>query len=351
MEKRLVLPYESIGSLPEGANEVRLYHDPLLNVDRVGKRFDRSMVAATVLPEASTLQAIDHPNVVKIIHAAQVDGYTDPLMDVIEIITPYYPRGSITDALLRGETFASRSALAVVQAALRGLRELHNTHHVLHRDVKSGNILLDEPPTHAVVADIGVAGRMDSSGLVPAVNNPTIYSPPELYDGPLTVGADLYSLALVMRELLGGRFAYETITRDEVMGRLQDGRRALDDDVLELPVWSPNRLRRIYAKATALDPTRRYQSARDLAGDLAKVKIATWVSIADHEWAVHRDSQTGSRVHKVTAMPDPGGIRLSMTRETVTGARRVAGYPDETAPSLSHSAARQFFERVNGLVA
>jgi serine/threonine protein kinase len=351
MDKRLVLAYESIGSLPEGANEVRLYHDPLLDVDRVGKRFDRSMVDATVLPEASTLQAIDHPNVVKVIHAARVEGYIDPLMDVIEIITPYYPRGSITDALLRNETFSGPHALAIMQAAARGLRELHVTHRVLHRDVKSGNILLDEPPIHAVVADIGVAGRMDTGGLTPAVDNPTLYSPPELFSGPLTVGADLYSLALVLRELLGGRFEYEAVTRNAVIARLREGKRALADEVLELPAWTPLRLRRIYVKATALDPMKRYQSARDMAADLAKVKLANWATVADNEWVVRADTQVQSRLHKVTATSESAGIRLSMTRETRSGFRRVAGYPDEISPSPTHQVAKQFFDRVNAFVA
>jgi serine/threonine protein kinase len=248
MGRRLVLPFESIQSLPGGVNEVRLYYDDLLDVQRVAKRFDRSMLDATVLPEASTLQAIDHQNVVKVSLAARVDGY-DPTMDVIEIHTPFYPRGSITDALLRGDTFAGRDALVVMQSALRGLRELHMTHRVLHRDIKSGNILLDEAPTYALVADIGVAGRMDENGTAPAVNNPTPYSPPEFRTNALTVTADLYSMGLVLRELVGGRFAYEAITRDEVTERLARGQRALSDEVLELPIWAPARLRRVYQKA------------------------------------------------------------------------------------------------------
>lgn len=348
MEKRLVLPFESIQSLPGGINEVRLYHDDLLDVHRVAKRFDRSMLDATVLPEASTLQSIDHQNVVKVSLAVRVDGY-DSTMDVIEIHTPYYPRGSITDALLRSETFAGPEVLSIMQCALRGLRELHMTHKVLHRDIKSGNILLDDAPIHAVVADIGVAGRMAEDGTAPAVNNPTPYSPPEFVKQVLTASADLYSMGLVLRELLGGRFAYETISRDEVIARLGRGQRALADEVLELPVWAPVRLRRIYQKAIAIDPARRYQNARDMSGDLAKVTLASWTQIAEGEWIAH--GVPGSTVFTVTATPEAGGVRLSMTRPTLSGPRRLPGYRDVVVLSLSHKEAFKFFDQANAIAA
>lgn len=344
MDKRLVLPFESIQSLPGGVNEVRLYYDDLLDVQRVAKRFDRSMLDATVLPEASTLQAIDHYNVVKVSLAARVDGY-DATMDVIEIHTPFYPRGSITDALLRGETFAGPDALTIMQSALRGLRELHMTHRVLHRDIKSGNILLDDAPTYALVADIGVAGRMDEKGAAPAVNNPTPYSPPEFFTNILNATADLYSMGLVMRELLGGRFAYEAITREEVIERLRQGQRALLDEVLELPIWVPARLRRVYQKAIARDPAKRYQSAREMSGELAKVALATWTQTAEGEWRA--DGGPGTRQYTVTASPYAGEVRLSMTRQTRSGPRRLPGYPDQIVPSLTHKTALKFFDQVN----
>lgn len=347
-DRLLSLEFESIASLTGGINEVRLVRDELLDTLRVAKRLDLSMLDASVLPEASTLQAIDHPNVVKVTSAARVGGY-DPTMDVIEIHTPYYPRGSITDALLLDESFAGPSGLAVMLTALRGLRELHMTHRVLHRDIKSGNILLDAPPVYALVADIGVAGRMDEDGAAPAVNNPTLYSPPEWSMGRLTVGADLYSMGLVLRELIGGRFDYGAYTRDDVLTQLQQGKRALPDDVLELPVWAPARLRRIYKKAIAIAPAARYTSAKDMADELGKVKLPTWTEIGPAEWAAQADDIAASRLHTVTATPDSGGIRLCMTRQSGTRARRVSALPDLIVPSLTHKDAAKFFDEVNRL--
>lgn len=352
--RTLRLAYDSIASLPGGSNEVRVYHDDLLDCDRVGKRFDVGMVEATVLPEASTLQAIRHPNVIEVVSAARVDGYSDPLMNVIEVITPYLPRGSITDALLRGETFCGPNALAIVRSALLGLRELHVTHRILHRDIKSGNILLTDPPIHALVADLGVAGRMDDAGGAPAVRNPTLYSPPEFSAGRLSVASDLYSLALVLNELIGGRFPYEAYTRDEVVTRLADGRNPLRDEDFALPIWAPSRLRRIYSKATHVNPMRRFRSAQEMEDALARLKMPCWRerSLPENSgiaiWEVRRSSVAGA-IYIVRAEQLPNEFHLSIKRETASGLRRPAGHEDISVPSLTHRDAQRFFDRANSL--
>jgi len=202
--RRLELPFESIKSMPFGINEVTLWHDVLLDCDRVGKRIDLLGIDSSIAPEAATMQQIRHTNVVEVVGAARVDGYPAP-MNVIEIITPYYPLGSVTDALLRGEAFTASEAISIVRSALLGLEELHEVHSLCHRDIKGGNILL-RSRTVGVVADLGLAGRMDADGMVIALENPTLYSPPELItNGSVGRNGDLFSTALVLRELLGAR--------------------------------------------------------------------------------------------------------------------------------------------------
>lgn len=223
-ETNLRLGFESIESFPHGSNPVRKYLDPHLGVERVGKRIDLSMVDPATLPEASTLQSIQHQNIVPIITAADVSGY-DPSMKVIEIVTPYYPRGSITDALLRGESFAGFDAIAILRSALLGLRELHVHHRICHRDIKGGNIFLTEPPVRALIADLGVAGKLRDDGTVPTVGNATLYSPPEFHSGLLTPAGDLYSMGLILRELLGGAFPYADYTKNDVHEALARGDR------------------------------------------------------------------------------------------------------------------------------
>ncbi|MCV7048388.1 protein kinase [Mycobacterium frederiksbergense] len=230
----LRLDYECLRSIPGGLNEVRLWWDDQLGCHRVGKRYDTACVD-DVLPEPATLQMIDHPNVVGVVAAGVIEDKKlyPPPMRVIELITPYFPRGSITDALLRGERFTCTRAVQIVQAILRGLATLHDVHEIAHRDLKSGNVLLtdDSDPAVAKICDLGLAGLFDDSGTVPALNNPTLYSPPEFKSGaPLSQAADLVprwphsagaaERAVRLRQLSDGRHR-----RTSTRGQTSDGER------------------------------------------------------------------------------------------------------------------------------
>lgn len=176
-DRILRLDFECLRTLAGGINEVRVWRDDNLGCERVGKRIDVAGLV-DVLPEAATLQDIKHDNIVPILVAAVVDGYPAP-MRVIEIVTPYYPLGSLTDSFLDGRSFGPLEAIRLVQAALRGLGHLHEVKRIAHRDVKSGNILLTGDEHLAQLADLGCAGEILADGTVPSLANPTLYSPPK----------------------------------------------------------------------------------------------------------------------------------------------------------------------------
>lgn len=346
----LRLPYEALLSIPEGINEVRKYRDNNLDCELVGKRIDISMVDPSTLPEASTLQSIKHPNVVTVRSAADVEGYvSDPSMKVIEIITDFYPRGSITDAQLRGESFSGSEAVSIIRSALNGLRELHVRHRICHRDIKGGNILLTEPPVNALVADLGVAGKFDARGTVCAVNNPTLYSPPELLtSGVLTASSDLYSMGLVFRELLGGMFPYVEYSRSEIIQSLERGEIPVLPDHRSLPIWAPKAARRVYAKATQIDPNKRYQTAKEMDAAFARVRIAAWRQISEFAWEARR-LRNDEHCVRVEAQGEDGGYRMSIKSDRTGRFRRYQGVPDESILALTDPAVQRVFDTANGL--
>lgn len=342
------LPYEAIASMPEGINEVRLYRDDILKCDVVGKRLDLSMVDEKTLPEASTLKSISHPNVVTVRSASHVDGYvSDPTMRIIEIVTDYYPRGSITDALLRGESFPGYEAVAIVRNALSGLRELHTKHGVCHRDIKSGNILLTDPPVHSLIADLGVAGLFDKNGEVESVNNPTLYSPPELLTtGVLSAASDLFSMGLVLRELIDGRFPYEDYTREGVINALQRGESPLSSQDLQLPLWAPKTLRRVYSKALQSDPIKRFASAKEMDLALSKVRIASWKKIDEFSWEARKNVADNFCI-RVDVKKSTSGLSMSVRSNRTGKFRRFQGNPDVQVSSLHSKEAQKVFDAAN----
>ncbi|MER7558839.1 protein kinase [Nocardioides sp. NPDC126508] len=344
-EHVLSLPFECLRSIPEGINEVRLWHDPILDCQRVGKRIDVSQIAGDdALPEAATLQAIRHNNVVPVLAAAEVSGFTAPLR-VIEIITPFFERGSITDALLRGERFKASEAVGITQAVLRGLAQIHEVNGIGHRDMKSGNVLLC-PDHRAKVADLGLAGRFDENGEVIALNNPTLYSPPEFATTKrLTRASDLYGVGLVLRELLGGPFPYVNYPTSLVVERITAGKSPLNVTDRALPIWASRSMRRIYAKATNRDPGQRFQTAQEMDEALARVTAIDWEQVDDCRWEasyLHRPRQVAVEARP---MKRTGQYRLSVLSQARRGWRRAA--EDVDVPDLDGTPARNVFDHAS----
>lgn len=347
-ERVLSLDFECLKSIPEGINEVRVWWDRLLDCYRVGKRFDLSSLDhGEVLPEPATLQKIRHKHVVSVLAAVNVKGFSAPLR-VIELITEYYPRGSITDALLSGETFTATEAVRITQAALRGLAELHEVHGIAHRDVKSGNILLTQDSSVAKIADLGLAGEFDTHGAVPALENPTLYSPLELVTTKsLTRASDIYPFALILRELLGGALPYEKYSRSDVVTRLSRNISPVSAEDARLPIWTPRDLRRIVKKAGQRQQRDRYQTARDMDQALSAAMIADWREAEPLVWEAPFRHIPGRDVQVSATKKRNGGYVLSIKVRRNSGWRKSAD--DTYVRTLESADARRAFDQATAI--
>lgn len=345
----LRLDYECLRSIPGGLNEVRLWWDDQLGCHRVGKRYDTSCLD-DVLPEPATLQMIEHVNVVSVAAACVIEDRKlyPPPMKVIELITPYFPRGSITDALLRGERFTPTRAVQITQAILRGLAELHDVHGIAHRDIKSGNVLLtdDSNPAVAKICDLGLAGLFDDFGGVPALNNPTLYSPPEFECGAsLSRAAELYPVGLILLELLKGPFAYADYAMSDIVERLMQGKHATASADREPPVWVSDSMRRFLTKAVHKDPNSRFKSAREMANKLARVICIDWQETDELSWQAPFAFKPG-RLIRITGIRDTDGcIELTTQVDNGKGWRRATNVKPRTIRKLDSTQGREVFDQ------
>nr|WP_232022173.1 protein kinase [Mycobacterium basiliense] len=337
----LRLDFECLRTLAVGSSPVRVWWDENLQCYRVGKRVELSSLDG-VLPEPATLQKIKHNNVVPVIAAPVVEGLIHPLR-AIEIITPYYPRGSLTDALLRGERFTPTEAVRVVQAGLRGLGHLHEVQRILHRDIKSPNLLLDDVHT-ARVADLGCAGAIRPDGTVAALDIPTLYSPPELVStGVLTRASDLYPMGLVLLELLRGGFNYEAYPKAVVADRLMRGMSPLTMEERRRPIWLSRSLRRVLTRALQTQPSQRFQTASAMDNELSRACVIDWKEADDRRWEAPFRHDRG-RLIRVEAVPLPkGGFRLSTRVNRGNGWRRY-GVDDFDVGVLDCTPVRRLFD-------
>ena len=281
--RKLELPYESVRTVYEGDSEVRLYRNELTQELQVGKRFDILGVESSVaVQEGATLRRITHANITPVYDVARVTGYAAP-MEVVEIIMPYYPRGSLYDAFQRGERFTVGDAVRLSIGALHGLAELHEVHGILHRDVKTPNLLLGEDG-RLVVGDLGVAAPLQPDGTAEALPNARLYTPPEGFGTRrLDRRSDLYQLGIVLHELVSGPLPYEDSAYDisAVAARLASGRRAVLPRHLGHAAWVPRRLRTVINKSTSGNPDARYASAKAMVDALAAAPLVDWQPVAD----------------------------------------------------------------------
>lgn len=345
----LRLNFECLRSIPGGVNEVRLWWDEQLGCHRVGKRFDLSCLD-DALPEPATLQMIKHDNVVGVIAASPIEDKKlyPPPMQVIELITPYFPQGSITDALLRGERFTPTRAVQITQAILRGLANLHDVHGIAHRDIKSGNVLLtdEKDPAIAKICDLGLAGIFDDAGQVPALNNPTLYSPPEFECGAsLSHAAELYPVALILLELQKGPFEYESYSTSSIVERLLVDKHPTLDADRQPPIWASRSMRRFLSKSLHADPAKRFQSAREMSNSLAKVVCIDWFPTDETTWEAPFAFKPGRRIRIASRTNSDGAVELKTQVDAGSGWRQATGIPSQTVLQLDSRHGRAVFDQ------
>jgi serine/threonine protein kinase len=153
------------------------------------------------------------------------------------------------------------------------LQEAHSQG-IVHRDLKPANVMIDrrgEP----IIMDFGLAwhvdsedGRLTKNGVI--LGTPAYMSPEQLDGQPERFGprADVYSLGVMMYELLTGRLPFPG--NGSVMSIIRDIVSKTPTPISELRSDAPPLLEEICQRAMALDPSERYPSMQDLAADLTR---------------------------------------------------------------------------------
>ena len=258
-----------------GMGIVFLAHDPALARDVAVKvlRPDPSLHLdhARLLREAQALGQLRHPNVVAVHDVGTHLGFTYLAMD--------YIRGQTLRQWLSEQTRSPEEIAAVLVDAGRGIVAAHEAG-LLHRDIKPGNLLIDEQG-RAVVVDFGLARAADSpnpSGLSPSgtemllgssVTDPQLlvgtprYMAPELLEGKAASQAsDQFAFAVTLFEAIRGFPPFPGRTRDELLAAMQETP-PLPRRLVPAPV------RRVLARSLQADPSARFASMQELVDALA----------------------------------------------------------------------------------
>ena len=220
------------------------------------------MGPARFLREIAVVAGLQHPHILPLYDSGETSGF-------LWFTMPYIGGESLRARLDREKRIPADQAGPIVCEAAEALDFAHR-HGVLHRDVKPDNIMLTEG--HALVADFGVARRVDmanqgavitAAGMV--VGTPAYMSPEQAMGDPIDARSDLYSLGLVLYEMLAGELSLPTNT-DELLDVKERSSRSVPLPPLSRDVPGP--VRRVVMKSMAPKPEERYQSGAELSRSL-----------------------------------------------------------------------------------
>jgi len=305
-----------------GMADVYLAHDTESGQTVALKLIEHSTDADTVASieaemRGAALQArladVD-PHVVRVFGAGDLEGFFHVAMEYID--------GQDLAELMRSGKLEVEFAVDVALAVAQTLENAHKLEAsvggkwikgIVHGDIKPKNIRIDSH-ANVRVLDFGIAKALSLSrrltrnefGSVP-------YASPERLDsGEVNVGSDLWSLAVMLYEMVTGLRPYEADSTERLERMIRSG-------IAPPPAPEPcsEALRRILMKALAPDPELRYQSASELGKELAAFRAGGKVAAAEEDIEATRRTfrraepddetrRTASEETRRTAGPAPG---------------------------------------------
>ena len=219
---------------------------------------DRNFVAK-FRTEAQSAAALIHPNIVNVYDVGQQEGLYYIVMELVEGIT-------LKHYIEKKLRLSVKEAVSITIQVSMGLEAAH-LNHVIHRDVKPQNIIISKEGK-VKVTDFGIARAATSDTITSNVMGSVHYTSPEQARGGYSdEKSDIYSLGIVLFEMVTGRVPFDgettvSIAIKQIQEPMPDPRDYVDD----IPVS----VQQIIYKCTEKNPDRRYSTMTELTADLKK---------------------------------------------------------------------------------
>ena len=229
---------------------VKVLRGDLANDEKFVRRFQR---------EALSASSLSNPNIVEVYDVGEDNGEYYIVMEYVE--------GKHLKALLkkRGKLTVPE-VIDITLQITNGLSVAHDSY-IIHRDIKPQNILILENGM-IKITDFGIAVAMNATQLTQtnSVMGSVHYLPPEQASGKgATLQSDIYSIGILMYELLTGKFPFRGDNAVEIaLKHLKEPMPSIRDEIPDIPQSVEN----IILKATAKNPKNRYSDAREMHEDL-----------------------------------------------------------------------------------
>ena len=258
----------------------------------LGETCIRAEFLARFRREADAIAALDHINIMPIYEYGEQE-------DLAYLVMPHITGGTLRDVLEKRVRLPLNEILPIIEQATAALDYAHEQG-IIHRDLKPGNILL-HADGRVVLADFGLAKILnetnelnpDAPGLISGgtiIGTPEYFSPEQSTGNPVDQRTDVYSLGIVLYQMLSGRvpFTGTTAVAIAVKHTIEE-----PPSLLALNPTIPRSVEAVVMKAIAKKPENRYASA----GELARALRA---AIPDAILAPSYSTQSNGTVERMT---------------------------------------------------
>ena len=209
--------------------------------------------------EAQSAAGLEHPNIVNIYDVGNADDLYFIVMEYVEGIT-------LKTYIEKKGQLSFKEAESIAIQVARGIEAAHNKN-IIHRDIKPQNIIISTEGK-VKVTDFGIAKAASTNTISSDVMGSVHYvSPEQARNGFVDARSDIYSLGIVMYEMITGRVPFDGDTTVSVA--IQH----LQEELTAPSVYAPNvpiSCEKIILKCTQKNQDRRYQNIADLLTDLRK---------------------------------------------------------------------------------
>jgi serine/threonine protein kinase len=283
-----------------GMANVYLAHDMILDRDVAVKMLRMDFAGDEEFirrfrREAQSATSLAHPNIVSIFDVGEED-------DMYYIVLEYVEGQTLKQYIQQNSPLKVETAIGIMRQLTSAISHAHQNH-IVHRDIKPQNILIDLDG-NVKITDFGIAMALSATSITQTnsvLGSVHYLSPEQARGGMANRKSDIYSLGIVMFELLTGRLPFSGESAVSI------ALKHLQSETPSVRRWNPSipqSVENIVLKATAKDPFHRYNSVEEMeedlrtALDLERINEPKFVIPVDNEATKAIPVITDDRLHQ-----------------------------------------------------